>query len=50
MRLLKSISVGKDGKILVKDVQTKEWREFDSMNDALEFLGKENENETRTTE
>lgn len=41
MKLLKSISVNKDGKILVQDHESYEWREFNSMTDALEFLGKE---------
>lgn len=50
MKLLKSISVSKDGKILVQDHESKEWREFDSMNDALESIGKENKNESRIAE
>lgn len=43
MRLLKSISINRDGIIIVEDAETNERREFDSMNDALEFLGKEKE-------
>lgn len=49
MKLLKAISVNKNRKILVQDYESKEWREFDSMIDALEFLGKEKEDEARTS-
>ena len=50
MRLLKSISIDKDGILIVEDAETGERREFDSMHDAIEFLGKttqEKKNETR---
>ena len=40
MRLLKSISVNNDGTIIVEDAENGERREFNSMHDAIEFLGK----------
>ena len=45
MKLLKSISINRDGIIIVEDAETSERREFDSMNDALEFLGKPKDEE-----
>lgn len=50
MRLLKSISINKDGIIIVEDAENGERREFDSMNDALESIGKEKNNDIRTSE
>ena len=48
MKLLKSISFSKDGKIVVQDTKSKKRRKFDSMNDALEFLVRE-KHEKRTS-